>query len=192
MNIQNLPNDIVDRIFKDFGGYAGYRIPKTGKVFVWKKIKKDDQRGVMFKVRNRKLRFEQTKKWCRHEIHFKLSHCPLHYMSMIYTYMYGENEYDISFIDYLFIKKVGSTGVSKDTLAAKLIEPRGNYKFECPLSDVYKKNDIYKKAWEQATKDWPHLHASTRIIDPNRISNFWKKFEKKKVVNEWYLNKFTK
>ena len=191
MNIQNLPNDIVDRIFKDFGGYAGYRISKTGKVFVWKKIKKDDQRGVMFKVRNRKLRFEQTKKWCRHEIQFKLSDCPHHYMSMIYTYMYGENEYDISFIDYLFIKKVGSTGVSKDTLAAKLIEPRGNYKFECPLSDVYKKNDNYKKAWEQATKDWPHLHSSTRIENSRIALNIWKKFEKKKPEYEWYLNKFT-
>ena len=43
MNIQNLPNDIVDKIFKEFGGYAGYRISKTGKVFVWKKIKMDDE-----------------------------------------------------------------------------------------------------------------------------------------------------
>ena len=187
MNIHTLPNEIVDKIFKEYGGYAGYRISKTGKVFVWKKIKKHDQRGVMFKVRNRTLRFEQTKKWCRHEIHFKLSDSPLHYMSMIYTYMYGENEYDISFIDYLFIKKVGYTGVSKDTLLGKLIEPRGNYTFECQLSDVYKKNDNYKKAWEQATKDWPRLHASTCIINPNR-----KKFDKKKITDEWYLNKFTK
>ena len=51
--------------------------------------------------------------------------------------MYGENEYDISFIDYLFIKKVGSTGVSKHTLVGKLIEPRGNYTFECQLSDDF-------------------------------------------------------
>ena len=190
MNIRNLPDEIVDKIFKEYGGYAGYRISKTGKVFVWKKIKKHDQRGVMFKVRNRTLRFEQTKKWCRHEIHFKLSDSPLHYMSMIYTYMYGENEYDISFIDYLFIKNVGSPGLSH-YLLGKVIEPRGNYTFECQLSDVYKKNDNYKKAWEQATKDWPRLHASTRIINPNRISNFSNKFEKKKPEYEWYLNKFT-
>ena len=38
--IPNLPNEIVDKIFKEYGGYAGYRISKTGKVFVWKKIKK--------------------------------------------------------------------------------------------------------------------------------------------------------
>ena len=37
--IPSLPNEIVDKIFKEFCGYAGYRISKTGKGFRMEKNK---------------------------------------------------------------------------------------------------------------------------------------------------------
>ena len=95
--IPSLPNEIVDKIFKEFCGYAGYRISKTGKVFVWKKIKMDDFRYTLFKIRQKALRFGQR------------------------------------------------------------IEHPGNYEVRCPLSDIYKKNDNYNKAFEKSTKRMPKL-----------------------------------
>ena len=152
--IPNLPNEIVDKIFKEFCGYAGYRISKTGKVFVWKKIKMDDFRYPLFKIRQKAVRFEENRDWFRHDIFFKLSWEPQHWMRMVYTYIFTGNDFDISFINYVFTKSVVGLTYSQ---AGQRIEHSGNYEVRCPLSDIYKKNDNYNKAFEKSTKRMPKL-----------------------------------
>ena len=133
--IPNLPNEIVDKIFKEFCGYAGYRISKTGKVFVWKKIKMDDFRYLLFKFRNKDVDFCSFPHWNRIRIKRQLSTTPWHYMVIDYLYDQGNDT-----LIYAFEKR-----------RARKAPPPANYSFQCLLSDVYEKNDSFKKAYKHAT-----------------------------------------
>ena len=70
------------------------------------------------------------------------------------SYIFTGNDFDISFINYVFTKSVMGLTYSQ---AGQRIEHPGNYEVRCPLSDIYKKNDNYNKAFEKSTKRMPKL-----------------------------------
>ena len=73
MNIHNLPVEITDKIFKEFLGFSDYRWSKTGKLFTWGKINKQDFRYLLFQFRNKDVDFTSFPHWNRIRIKRQLT-----------------------------------------------------------------------------------------------------------------------
>lgn len=133
--ILDFPCEIKDKIFKDFLGFAGYRWSKTNELFIWRKLNKEDFRYLLFQFRNKDVDFCSFPDWNRIRIKRQLSTTPWHYMVIDYLYDQGNDT-----LIYAFEKR-----------RARKAPPPANYSFQCLLSDVYEKNDSFKKAYKHAT-----------------------------------------
>ena len=139
--ILDLPSEIIDKIFKEFLGFAGYRWSKTNELFTWRKFNERDNKyfriiSSFFKIRYKNVDFTNFQgHWNRIRIYRELSSKPWHYMKIDYLYDCGTDQ-----LIYAFEKR-----------SSKKAPPPANYQFQCLLSDVYEKNDSFKKAYKHAT-----------------------------------------
>ncbi len=131
-NIHNLPVEITDKIFKEFLGISEYRWSKTGKLFTWGKLNKKDFRYLLFQFRNKDVDFCSFPHWNRIRIKRQLSKKPWHYIQ----------------IDYLYDQPNDALIYAFEKRQARRAPAPANHSFHCLLSDVYEKNDSFKKAIE--------------------------------------------
>lgn len=129
-NIHNLPVEITDKIFKEFLGFSEYRWSKTGKLFTWGKLNKEDFRYLLFKFRNKDVDFTSFPHWNRIRIKRQLSKKPWHYIQ----------------IDYLYDQPNDAVIYAFEKRQARRAPAPANHSFHCLLSDIYEKNDSFKKA----------------------------------------------
>ena len=139
--ILDLPCEIKDKIFKDFLGFAGYRWSKTNELFTWRKLNKEDFRYLLFKFRNKDVDFTSFPLWNRIRIKRELSKKPWHYIQIDYLYDQGNDA-----VIYAFEKR-----------QARRAPAPANHSFHCLLSDVYEKNDSFKKAIK-STKNKSYIY----------------------------------